>query len=118
MERFRSSSELGSNFCFDRESVEWVDRFIENERKRPQITPHEHRKLATLLGAYLGEAVIHKYGGHWKEYSGNWGIFFDDANAVFPFVKVLKQFENGSEGGASILSFFDLVGLVILHRAE
>jgi hypothetical protein len=25
----------------------------------------------------------------------------------------MKQFENGLEGGASILSFFDLVGLVI-----
>jgi hypothetical protein len=52
-------------------------------------------------------------GGHWQEDSGNWGVFFDDSNAVFPFTKVMKQFENGLEGGASILSFFDLVGLVI-----
>src|SRR5450432_1745102 len=112
IERYRSSSDLGQRFAFNRESVECVERFIENERKRRQIPPDEVAKLAALFGAYLGEAVIHNYGGHWREHSGNWGVFFDDSNAVFPFTKVLKQFENGLEGGDSILSFFDIVELV------
>lgn len=113
IDRFRSSSDLRHSFDFNRESVKCVERFIENERQHRQIPPDEVAKLVTLLGAYLGEAVIHRYGGHWQEDSGNWGVFFDDSNAVFPFTKVMKQFENGLEGGASILSFFDLVGLVI-----
>ena len=118
IERFRSSSDLGDRFGFDRESVERIERFIENERNRRRIPSEELSKLVTLFGAYLGEAIVHKYGGSWREHSEGWGVFFDDSNAVFPFTKVLKQFENGMAKGDSILSFFDLVGLVILRKSQ
>ena len=45
--------------------------------------------------------------GTWKEQEGEWGVFFDDSNAVFPINKVRKQFQNGRED--SILSFFEVI---------
>jgi len=48
---------------------------------------------------------------------GKWGVFFDDSNAVFPFAKVSKQFENGHDGGDSISSFFEVIGPVFRKRS-
>ena len=39
-------------------------------------------------------------------------MFFDDSNAVFPFAKVSKQFQNGRDGGDSIFSFFEVISPV------
>ena len=64
-------------------------------------------KPVQVLGSYLGECMIHTYGGTWKEQEGEWGVFFDDSNAVFPINKVRKQFQNGRED--SILSFFEVI---------
>jgi len=49
-------------------------------------------------------------------HDGDWGVFFDDSNAAFPFAKVQKQFQNGIDDGESILSFFDVIGLVIVKK--
>jgi hypothetical protein len=69
-----------------------------------------------MIGSYFGECIIHTYGGTWREHNGRWGIFFDDSNAVFPFSKVSKQFQDGLDGGHSILSFFELIAPVILKK--
>ena len=101
-------SGLGSEFGYNRVSVEWLDGFI--ERGRGNIKADDG--LAQVLGSYLGECIIHVYGGGWRERDGRWGIFFDDSNAVFPFSKVQKQIENGRDTGDSVLNFFDMVELV------
>jgi hypothetical protein len=116
IETFRSSSDLGKRFGYDRESIEHVERFIEQERSRQDVTSESVARLVQVIGSYLGECVIDKYGGLWRESGGAWGVFFDESNAVFPFQKVRKQFEDGVDGGHSILSFFDLTGLVVLRR--
>jgi hypothetical protein len=114
IDRFRQLRELKLEFGYNRESVEWLDGFIERERRRENISSDGTAKLAQVLASYLGECIIHTHGGEWKEQEGQWGVFFDDFNAVFPFNKVFKQFRNGRED--SILSFFESIGPVFKKR--
>jgi hypothetical protein len=117
LDRFSSHSELHSQFGYNPQSVKWVEEFIEQQRTRVDITPASMTKLTQVLGSYLGECIIHIYGGAWRQQEGQWGVFFDDSNGVFPFNKVGKQFKNGLIGGDSIVSFFELIGPVILKRS-
>ena len=100
-------SERHTPIGYNRESVEWLDGFIERARSTANASSDGIEKLVEVLGSYLGECVIHTYGGTWKEREDEWGVFFDDSNAVFPFNKVRKQFKNGGED--SILSFFEII---------
>jgi hypothetical protein len=109
-------SGLGSRFGYNRDSVEWVEAFIERQRVRPEFKAEAQARMVQVLGSFLGECIIQTYGGEWREQKGTWGIFFDSSSAAFPFAKVAKQFEDGLEGGDSILSFFELIGPVILKR--
>jgi hypothetical protein len=106
--KFGPISGLGERFGYSRISVEWVDGFIERGREGAKIDGG----LVQVLGSYLGECVIHVYGGNWREHGGNWGVFFDELDAVFPFSKVQKQIENGSKKGDSVLGLFDMIGPV------
>lgn len=118
LDRFSSLSNLHKQFGYNRESVKWVEGFIEQQRSNADITPDAIANLTQVIGSYLGECIIYTYGGNWKEQDEEWGIFFDDSNAAFPFNKVRKQFQNGLSGGDSILSFFELIGPVILNRSQ
>jgi len=117
VDKFRSLSGLEASFGYNRESVAWVDGFIERYRSKPDFTIESAAMLVQVIGSYLGECVIHEYGGEWRQREDGWGVFFDDKNAVFPFAKVYKQFENGVERGDSILGFFDLIGPVIFDKS-
>jgi hypothetical protein len=111
--RFGSLSKLGAEFGYNHQSVAWVEEFIEHQRLQKDITGDDAEELVQLIGSYLGECVIHTYGGAWREYDGTWGVFFNDSDAAFPFSKVRKQFDNGVSGGDSILSFFEVIPQVI-----
>jgi hypothetical protein len=109
--KFAALSGLGEHFGYNRASVEWVDGFI--ERGRTDIKADSVNGLVQVLGSYLGECIIKIYGGVWREHDGTVGVFFDDSNAVFPFTKVRKQFENGRDPGDSILGLFDMIDPVM-----
>ena len=94
---------------YNRPSVIWVDDFIEKQRKSG-LAPQTVDGLIDNLGCYLGRCIIETYGGKWAELEGGWAIQFDLKNAVFPFNKIAKQFQNGSED--SILSMFELIPAV------
>jgi hypothetical protein len=113
---FSVMSKFDDKFGYDRESLVWVEGFIEERRVRKDITAHETATLVRLIGSYLGECVIQAYGGVWRERDGDWGVFFDDSNAAFPFSKVWKQFENGVDGGDSIVGFFDIIPEILLKK--
>ena len=117
VDKFRSVSDLGIRFGYNRESIEWVQGFIERERNTRNSSSNIPETLIQVIGSYLGECVVHTYGGAWREHEGTWGVFFDDSNAVFPFNKVRKQFENGLSAGDSILGFYDVIGPAILHKS-
>ena len=93
-------------FGMDRDSVAWVEGFIERQRKNGNVEPGGG--LHSVLGSYLGEAIIAATGGRWDEDDNGIGILFANGDKCYPFAKVAKQLENGLEGGDSILSFYNV----------
>ena len=102
--------DLGRIICYDQSGVEWLDGYI--QKLHNGKTPASE-KLISVLGSYLGECIIRKFGGHWAEIDGNWCVQFDDQNAAFPFSKVAKQLDHGAED--SVLSYFTATPLVFLQ---
>jgi hypothetical protein len=95
-------------FGHNRQSVEWVEGFIERQRERGG----DHYKMIGIVGSFLGEAVIAQTGGTWVAAGDTFGVQFqngDNVNTCFPFGKVAKQFEIGLDAGESVLAFYDLV---------
>ncbi len=118
VERFRELS--GASFGFDASSVGWVEGFI--DRTRPQVGEEGAAGLVSVIGSYLGEAIIANTGGTWGEDDvGGLGVRFANGDTVYPFAKAWKQFEGGVDGGESILSFYtmsvDYVASGKLHEA-
>jgi len=119
VEQFRELS--GAPFGFDAGSVSWVEGFIERMRSRVG-EEGAAAGVVSVIGSYLGEAIIAKTGGTWSEDDvGGLGVRFANGDTVYPFAKVTKQFEGGVEGGESILSFYtisvDCVASGKLHEA-
>jgi hypothetical protein len=100
----------GIAFGLNRDSVEWVEGFIERQRSQPGFDPNNPGNLVSVLGSFLGECLIAKAGGvwHWSDEHADWSVHFGGNNHAFPFSKVLKMFLNGLEGGDSILGFYDI----------
>ena len=98
-------------FGLNRASVEWVDGFIERQRKRSDLDDQARSGLINRLGSFLGECIVANTKGSWAyiESEGTIGVQFQNGNCVFPFNKVMKQFDNGLAGGDSIVGLFDSV---------
>jgi hypothetical protein len=95
-------------FGLDRDSVAWTEGYIERQRTRLQgEAPSE--ALISVLGSFLGEAIIAGAGGHWiEDDNGGVGIEFQTGDRCYPLGKVAKQFDLGLEAGESILSFYNI----------
>jgi len=109
--------ELGVELKYDKESIEWLDSYI--DRIRPQLKKGSYTGLAMSLGAYVGETIIATYGGRWDYFPklDQWGIRFGEQSGAFPFSKVYKQLAYGEV--ESILSFFTMLPRIIDEtRAE
>ena len=98
--RKHSGHEVG----FDRSGVQWLNSFIQQLHEEGTLPSEE---LVSALGSYLGECIIACFGGQWSQVNGVWCVKFDDRNVAYPFAKVAKQLEHGSED--SVLGFFDAV---------
>jgi hypothetical protein len=86
------------NFGYTRESVEWLEGFIESMRQSGELEAEDTRdRLVSVFGSFLGECIVRCYGGVWTEREGVWCIAFEGGNFVFPFAKVSKQMEHGLE---------------------
>jgi len=103
-------SGLGSRFGYNRESIEWLDGYINRLRDSGKFKEQEHLKNLTItFGCFLGECIRAAHGGAWRERDGACGVFFEDSSGAFPFSKVRKQLDSDSGGFHSILSFYDLL---------
>lgn len=100
----------GFEFGYDARSVAWLDGYIERQRARTDLTRDLVDGLVNVFGSYLGVCVITCYGGQWENEGGQWRVSFNAENAVYPFGKVRKQFENGAED--SIRSFFEVIPVI------
>jgi hypothetical protein len=102
--------ELGVKLKYDKESIEWLDGYI--NRVASELQKESVSGLATALGAYLGETIIATYGGAWSyfEQVDQWGIRLENDDGAFPISKVHKQLEDGPFD--SILSFFTMLPML------
>jgi hypothetical protein len=88
------------DFGYNRQSVEWLEGYIERLRQSGQLNSEEARqKLVGVFGSFLGECIARCYGGEWMDDDGMWIVAFSPGNAVFPFGKTQSQMENGLEDG-------------------
>ena len=96
----------GGDFGLDRGSVAWMEGYIERMRRSDSAASDG---LISVIGSYLGEAILAAAGGVWaKHEGGDLGIKFACGDWCFPFAKVAKQFGGGLASGDSILSFYDV----------
>jgi hypothetical protein len=103
------SETLGVQLTFDSDSVKWLDGYI--ERVRAGMDESQIYGLSNTIGAFLGECIISNYGGSWRQSEdGNWGVFFDDKNVVFPFAKAYKQLACGKDD--SIFGMYNIIPVV------
>lgn len=91
-------------FGLDKGSVAWVEGFI--ERQRASGNAKAGGGLHSVLGSYLGEAIIAAAGGRWDQDDNGIGILLPSGDKCFPFAKVAKQLENGLDAGDSVLGFY------------
>jgi len=85
------ASEMQVQLTFDRSGVAWLDNYILQVRDR--FAPEERESLVSALGAFLGEALLRKYGGQWVERQGTWGVQLNGRPWVSPFRKIDERFE-------------------------
>jgi hypothetical protein len=104
-------------FGLNRESVAWLESYIEHLRKSGAFEDKVTKsKVAILFGSFLGQCIIECYGGNWEKHDGERCVAFDSNNAVFPFAKVTKQMENGLEEG--VASFFKTIPVVFAGHVK
>lgn len=96
------------SLAYDEESVKWLDGYI--ERNRRDWDEQSGEKLVNVLGSFLGECIRLNYGGEWQTTEYGPGIAFSDGNVTFPFNKIRKQIQNGSED--SIASFYATIPIL------
>jgi|SRR5215475_7406555 len=113
VKEFGPISGLGSEFGYNRASVEWLDDYIERSRNTGCFSADQVEALANNFACFLGECIRHTYGGEWQLRNGSWGVFFPDSGGAFPYSKVRKQFDDGNAGGESVLGFFDILPRIL-----
>lgn len=96
------------NLGYNEESVVWLDGYI--ERNRQNWEEQTAGKMGSILGSFLGECIRRNYGGEWQMTENGLCIAFTDGNAAFPFNKINKQIQNGSDD--SIASFYSSISVL------
>ena len=55
------------------------------------------KSLPQLWGAYLGESIIQRYGGHWVILDGQFGVSVPESGTTYPMSEVKKHMLLGKE---------------------
>lgn len=105
-----AETQLDKQIGYNREGVEWLDGYIQRQHEHGDPTKFEG--LANTLGSYFGECIIATYGGKWQQTEYGWGVEFENGNSAFPFAKVAKHLENGSDD--SVLAMFDSIAVLLI----
>lgn len=103
----QAESLLQHEVGFDREAVKWLDDYIIQRRERFQ----KSSSAAGLLGCFYGECIKQIYGGKWWFFDGDLVVRLPVVDIAFVISHVKKHIDN--EEGDSILSKFDVIGVLI-----
>ncbi|WP_188150886.1 hypothetical protein [Teredinibacter waterburyi] len=86
---------IGDDFGYNEDSIKKLSDVI--DREGPTYSDQAKNVLPTVWGAFLGEAIIRKYGGKWVKYENSYGVLIEERSLWFPLEKVMKHIENGKE---------------------
>ena len=95
-------------FDYSKESIAWVDGFINRNRHA------KSQGMVDIIGSYLGSAIVKNFGGRWISIDGRVAVELEEDVVVFPFSKVEKQLTNGAED--SILSFYEVIPVLVADQ--
>lgn len=96
------------DFGYNCESAAWLEGYIERIKDAGIFDSELQRShLIDGFGSFLGECIIHCYGGFWTQHDGKWCVAFNQQSFVYPFTEVEKQIDNGLVDG--INSFFEVI---------
>lgn len=108
----QAESLLQHEVGFDREAVKWLDDYIIQRREKFQ----KSSGAAELFGCFYGECVKQVYGGKWLFFDGDLVVRLPVVDIAFVISHVKKHIDN--EEGDSILSKFDVIGVLIKDGNE
>lgn len=106
-EKLRSvfKEQMDLELDYDEAGVRWLEGYIDRARLRASDEKSRQGSIH-LIGAFLGECTIRSLGGQWATHEDMLCVVLKEGGMVFPHNKVTKQFNNGTEGGDSILGFY------------
>lgn len=94
---------------YDRDTVVWLDGFI--QRNRHLVTDEKHYLWAISLGYILGESLRRGFGGEWEhcdEFVDKWAVNMGDPVGIMnPIGKAYKYLRDDAD---SVLGFYDVIG--------
>lgn len=107
------SEKYGVELEYNKQYVKMLDKFIEEIRLESDSELYEDNLI--MIGLSLGQCFISEYGGIWIEKDDDEHtdtcVLISEVLTVFPFNKVYKQFNNGSED--SIEGLFNCTKAII-----
>lgn len=101
----------GIEFGYTRQSLQFIDRFIDGKRSAVTTAADLPKGLVNALGAYVGECLIQLAGGAWR-YAPDvktYGIVLNGPNAdmVYPIDKVRQLFLRAPAPTETLVSLLD-----------
>ena len=87
-------------FGYDPQSIAYLDEFIDRQGASFSSNEQSSDRIVSLLGAFLGEAIIATYGGAWQQSEQGLSLCIQSGGQVHilqPFHKVYKRLTNGPE---------------------
>ena len=89
-----------AQFGYDAQSIAYLDAFIDRQGESFRASPQGIDRIVSLLGSFVGEAVIATYGGDWEQNDSGLSIVIRSSGQVHfvqPFQKIHKRLTNGQE---------------------
>jgi len=87
-------------FGYDAPSIAYLDEFIDRQGESFHASEQRTDRIVSLLGSFLGEAIVATYGGDWQQNDTGFAIAVQSGGQVHfvhPFQKVLKRLTDGPE---------------------
>src|SRR5262245_2349150 len=88
------------HFGYDAQSVGYLDTFIDRQGMSFRSSEKSIERIISLLGAFVGEAIIATYGGEWQQRENGISVAVQSGGQMHfiqPFDKVHKRLINGKE---------------------
>jgi len=87
-----------AQFGYNADSVGYLDTFLDRQGASFRSNEQSTNKIVSLLGAFLGEAIIATYGGAWQQTADGLALAIESGSQrhiLQPFHKVYKRLING-----------------------